>query len=286
MTIYSIDCNFAGATFFSESVNMNDQELLQPILESFGGFKKVQTVPLFTFHIFFTLVLDIVAIVYAAIHPDDSSKCREYFIIIYLHVALWIITYIIHIVTKTIHFNIRLSGYLDFYKETETHSGLPLIIVSVWTVALLFVQTLMQHFYPDNFYEKCIHGGTMSPKAYLCALITLEFCVITGVNINYINKVMQFNKQQAPPDVLKSEWTNAAEVDGVPHTEVGYREMGSKVYELLEKQADLIQYLKEHNARLNEKVMTLSNQISQGRVSNEISGGSGVLQSGSGSHQS
>lgn len=83
---------FQGATFFSESVNMGDREMLQPILDSYGVFKPLKTAPLFTLHLLFTLALDIVAIVYAAIHPDEKSKCREYFLVIYLHIGLWVFT--------------------------------------------------------------------------------------------------------------------------------------------------------------------------------------------------
>lgn len=86
-----------------------------------------------------------------------------------------------------------MNGYLEFYKNTETHASLPIIIVSLWTVALLFVQTLMQHYYPDNFAEKCLKGGTLSPRAYLCGLITVEFCILAGVNISYMSKCFFFN---------------------------------------------------------------------------------------------
>lgn len=81
-----------GATFFSESLNMEDRQLLQPILDSYGVFKPLRTTPIFSFHLLFTVALDIIAIVYAIIHPDEKSKCREYFIIIYLHIGLWFFT--------------------------------------------------------------------------------------------------------------------------------------------------------------------------------------------------
>lgn len=73
---------------------MDDREQLQPILDSFGGFQKVQTVPLFSLHLLFTLILDIVAIAYAVSHPDPGSRCREYFIVIYIHIALWFLTFV------------------------------------------------------------------------------------------------------------------------------------------------------------------------------------------------
>lgn len=240
---------------------MDDREQLQPILDSFGEFKKIQTVPLFGLHLLFTLVLDIVAIVYAVTHSDVNSRCREYFIIIYIHVALWFLTFVVHLATKCAHHQARLNGYLEFCSSTETHTSLPLVIVSLWTVVLLFVQTLMQHYYPDDFAQKCLKGGSMSPKAYLCGLITLEFFVLSGVNISYMMKVIKFNKQQPPPDILKSEWLSSANPETFSQNEVGYREMGRKVYDLLEKQADLITYFKEHNARLAERVMQLSTQL-------------------------
>lgn len=89
---FNLQNTFQGATFFSESLNMEDRQLLQPILDSYGIFKPLKTVPIFSFHLLFTLVLDIIAIVYAIKHPDEKSKCREYFIIIYLHIALWFFT--------------------------------------------------------------------------------------------------------------------------------------------------------------------------------------------------
>lgn len=46
----------------------------------------------------------------------------------------------------------------------------------------------MQHFYGDNFAEKCLQGGSFSPIGYLCAFISLEFCLLVGINITYICK--------------------------------------------------------------------------------------------------
>ncbi|XP_066142519.1 transmembrane protein 192 [Euwallacea fornicatus] len=257
----SFNTNFGGATFFSESVNMADLEQLLPVLDSFRGFKPVRTTPLFGFHLLVTFVLDILIIVYAGIHPDPAGKCREYYLIMYLHVVLWFLTLLLHLITKHIHHNVRLMGYLEFYKKVECHGSLPLVVVSLWTVALLFIQTVMQHFYLDNFVEKCLNGGILSPKAYICLLITVEFCVLAGVNVTYIVKVISFNKKQAPPDVIKSEWVSSGNPDTFTQNEVGYREIGNKVYEFLEKQADLIRYLKEHNAKLAEKVMLLNSQL-------------------------
>lgn len=73
---------------------MEDREHLEPILESFGVFP-VKTIPYVSFHLLFTVILNIVAIVFAILHPDEKSKCKEYFIIIYMHIALWFLTLVI-----------------------------------------------------------------------------------------------------------------------------------------------------------------------------------------------
>ncbi|EFA05885.1 transmembrane protein 192 [Tribolium castaneum] len=254
----SFNTNSGGATFFSESGNMGDPEHLQPILESYGTFRPLNTVPVFSLHLLFTLALEIVAIVFAVQHPDEKYKCREYFIIIYIHAGLWFLTLIVDQIARRKHYNLRILGYLEFYNKTHIHHRLPLYVVSLWNAVIMIIQAIAQQFYPDNFAEKCINGGTMSPIGYLCALITFEFCLIAGININYIFKVQRFNKQKAPPDVQREEWNASMSPEA---TEIGSPLRGEKLYDFLQKQADLIRFLKEHNAKLGEKLMVLSAQM-------------------------
>ncbi|RZC04995.1 transmembrane protein 192 [Asbolus verrucosus] len=262
----SFNTNSGGATFFSESGNMGDSEYLQPILESYGTFRPLNTAPIFSIHLISTLVLEIAAIVFAVQHPDEKNKCREYFIIIYAHAGLWFLTLILDQVARKKHYNLRILGYLEFYQKTQVHYRLPLYIVSLWNAIMMLIQALMQQYYPDNFAEKCIKGGTMSPIGYLCAFITFEFCLIAGININYIVKVWRFNKQKAPPDVQKEEWNACISPEA---TEIGSPMTGEKLYDFLQKQADLIRFLREHNAKLGEKLMVLSAQMqARGRPEN------------------
>ncbi|KAJ8926542.1 hypothetical protein NQ314_021081 [Rhamnusium bicolor] len=261
----SINTNSGGATFFSESVNMADREHLQPILDSYGTFRPLKTIPIFSIHLLYTLALNIIAIIYAVIHPNEKSKCKEYFIIIYIHIGLWFLTLVVDQLVKIKHHNLRLNGYLEFYQKTKLHISLPFYVVSLWSVALMLIQTIMQHFYPDDFAEKCIKDGALSPINYICALIIFEFCVLAGININYMLKVRNFNKQQPQPDVQREEWTACAAPENFGQNEIGYKQLGDKVYDFLEKQADLIRHLKEHNARLGEKLMILSAQLQQAR---------------------
>lgn len=138
---------------------------------------------------------------------------------------------------------------------------LPLYIVSLWNATILILAALMQHFYPDNFAEKCISDGLLSPVSYLCALITFEFCLLFSININYIRKqgdklggailnvyfavkVRKFNIQQASPDVQRAEWNACSSLDSVQQGEVGFRQLGDKVYDMIEKQVSKFRTVK------------------------------------------
>lgn len=76
----------------------------------------------------------------------------------------------------------------------------------------------------------------------------------------------RFNKIKPPPDVQREEWNACSSSDSFAQGEIGYRQMGDKVYDFLEKQADMIRHLKEHNARLGEKLMILNAQLQARRT--------------------
>lgn len=92
-------------------------------------------------------------------------------------------------IVKEKHIQLRMYGYLNFYNSTLLHHKLPIYVVSLWNAVLLFIQALMQHFYPDNFAEKCVSNELFTPINYVCAFITLEFCLLSGINIDYIRRV-------------------------------------------------------------------------------------------------
>ncbi|KAI4468621.1 transmembrane protein [Holotrichia oblita] len=274
-----------GATFFSESQNMDDRELLAPILESYGIFKPLNTVSLISLHTVATLALQITAIVYTILHPNEANNCREYFLLVYIQIGLWFLTLIIDQILRIKHYALRLNGYLEFYKRTQVTHRLPFYIVSLWVTFICLIQSIMHHFYAENFTQKCLQGNLLSPIGYMCALITTEFCIVFVVNLCYIIRVVKFNKSKPPPDVQKEEWNACSSIESFAQGEVGYRQRSDRVYDFIEKQvlllfgfwiwlnmnyrADLIRHLKEHNAKLGEKLMILNAQmISRVRTTN------------------
>ncbi|GAA6106204.1 transmembrane protein 192 [Tachysurus ichikawai] len=71
-------------------------------------------------------------------------------------------------------------------------------------------------------------------------------------------QVLKFNKQSLSPDITEDERSHTFSVtDSNMHTEMGFRD-GSCLEEVVEKQADLIEYLKQHNTMLSKRILTLA----------------------------
>ncbi|XP_052356831.1 transmembrane protein 192-like [Oncorhynchus keta] len=67
-------------------------------------------------------------------------------------------------------------------------------------------------------------------------------------------RVVRFNRDRAGPDISQEEPSNSYNT-----TETGFRE-GSSLEEVVEKQADLIDYLKQHNTLLSKRLLNMTVQ--------------------------
>ena len=77
----------------------------------------------------------------------------------------------------------------------------------------------------------------------------------------FSERVRRFNRLEPTPDVTREEWLTSFTHDSFAvSTEVGYTQRGSNLTELLEKQADLIRYLRDHNVKLSHRMMMLAAQ--------------------------
>ncbi|CAI5680754.1 transmembrane protein 192 isoform X2 [Oreochromis niloticus] len=76
--------------------------------------------------------------------------------------------------------------------------------------------------------------------------------------INSAVKVMRFNRERAAPDVSQEELSHTYSLTNAP-TETGFRG-SSNLEEVVEKQADLIEYLKQHNTILSKRLLNLTAQ--------------------------
>lgn len=254
--IRNFGSNTGGRFFEDSSLRMDDSNaMLDPILatEDDDGFRPLNTVPAFSLHLLASSCISLTGIILAACW-EDNRRCEAYFIMLYLRAAFWLITYLFDRFVKMRHEKLRLDGYHEFHRSTAHHRTVPLQIVSLWNTFLLAVQALIQHYYGDNFAEKCLVVGFLSPIVYITLFCSLETVVLSFVHGFYIAKVVRFNRAAAAPDALQGS-------RGHSSGSLGLTQRGLSTAELLEKQADLINYLKDHNLKLNQKIMQMNAQV-------------------------
>ncbi|XP_031825663.1 transmembrane protein 192 isoform X2 [Nomia melanderi] len=242
---------------------MDDEECFQPVLSSQeeDEFKTLDTVPIVSVPLVFGVCLEIAGIIFVCVWPEERNKCDTYFIYLYLHCAYWLIIMMTDHFVKAKHHNLRIYGYLDFYQSTYQHIRTPLFIASLWIVCYLMLAVILHHTHKMNYEQYCRASEWFTPLNYIVFLTTLELLIIVPVYVNYIKRVLKFNKVRPPPDVTREEWLSSFTQDTYAGSgEVGYHHTGSNLEELLEKQADLIRYLRDHNVKLSHRMMMLAVQ--------------------------
>ncbi|XP_062125415.1 transmembrane protein 192 [Drosophila sulfurigaster albostrigata] len=237
--------------------NRDTDELLDPVLFSNdNGAYKLKTVPAFSIHLLISTIISCVGIGLATLFPEDR-RCDAYFIMLYLRATFWVITFLFDHFVKKQHDNLRMNGYHDFHRETSMQKGVPLQIVSLWNSMLLGVQALIHHYYGNDFEKHCAEGW-LSPISYITTFNVAENLLLAATHGCYINKVLKFNKAKLAPDVLRG----ADRASG----SLGLMQPGGDTAELLERQADLISYLKDHTYKINQKLHQMQTNVRPLRV--------------------
>lgn len=214
--------------------------------------KKLKTVPYFSLHLLVSTIISGVGIALAIIWPE-YKRCEAYFIMLYLRAGFYVLTLLFDCIVKHYHTKLRLDGYHDFHREMKDHHTIPLKIVSLWNSAILAMAAGLHHYYGEHFTETCIRSY-FSPVVYLTCFNIAETLIFFFVHGTYMAKVVRFNNLQLAPDALRGSSISTSGALGLIHSQ-------SEVNELLEKQSDMIEYLRDHCNRLNQKLQQMSNQL-------------------------
>lgn len=224
----------------------------EPILTSGGNgnFKKLNTVAAYSVHLLISTIISFVGILLTAVWPEEKRD-EAYFIMTCLRVAFWLITFLFDHLIRKQHNELRMNGYHDFHRRMVMQNGISLNVVSAWNTVLLMVQALLHHYYGAELWD-----SWFTPITCIATFQLSETLVLVTTHSCYIVKVYRFNKDTNYPDALVG--TNIAAGS------LGLMQPGGNVAELLEKQADLIAYLKDHNQKLNQRMhqMQLNARIS------------------------
>ncbi|KAG8520790.1 Transmembrane protein 192 [Galemys pyrenaicus] len=203
-------------------------------------------------HVVFVILAFLTGVLCSYPNPSEDKCPGNYTnplkvqtVIILGKVILWILHFLLERYIQYQHSKVRKRGYNTIYQSTRHLKRLALTIHSIGNTALLFILCI-QHSFPE------------ASRIYLdliLAILALELiCSLTCLLI-YTVKIRKFNKARPLPDVLEEEKTYA--YPNSTTSETGFR-TGSSLEEIVEKQGDIILYLKRHNALLSKRLLALT----------------------------
>lgn len=240
---------------------INDEtEYLQPVLglPSTQRFRPLNSIWYTGLLLILAVIFELSSFFMIMLWPKHALYCEPLYLLLYCQCAFWCIVLILDHFLKWQHHKVRLDGYLIAYEKMSKYGSLPFYIVSIGNAAML-LDVAIYHQTNIVLEPLCATYNYISPLIVTWFLLTVELTVLAYVIGVYIVFVYRFNKAQPLPDVNRMESWSSRET--FTNQEVGYREHGEAIEELLQKQADLIRYYKDANEILNRRVMDLTSQI-------------------------
>ena len=172
-----------------------------------------------------------------------------------LHVFLWIFVFIIDRLTQYSHRKIRLRGYLKLYLQLRNVRRVPLIVYSFGIAAILLVFSLERHL------TYLVTFSTFQFDYFITIIVGIEMIASGAGLLFYFWLTLKFNLTRPRPDTIGTEG-HAVTPFLSPPPEIGFsRGDTDNIEELLDKQADMIRYLKAHNANLARKINELQDRL-------------------------
>lgn len=223
------------------------------------GYRTISTPPVIGILAFLVLAIEVCMFVVPVVCEGEACGAPSLSTLLYAHGGLWFFIMLGDRYLRHQYNAIRTYGYLEFYRQTRNMRRIPFMVYSGGNAFLLVVMTILNDY--------CNSAGACSQMKfsqtnYLQLTHTLEAAVVLPVYVLLLVRTVQFNRSQMSPDVNQDDMMNTYLQSHAHSLDVGFRDEDF-VDDVLEKQADLIRYLKQHNSSLGRKVLELTAQAQQ-----------------------
>ncbi|KAH9503795.1 hypothetical protein Btru_066647 [Bulinus truncatus] len=202
------------------------------------------------------LFICLCASVFVIPHFCGADTCGEDAISLtmYIHGGMWFILLGLDRYLLVKHNESRLNGYLQFYRKTKNIRSLPFFINSCTNALIVIIIKGLDH----HFVSK--EGCNFSSKSlYIQILVAVESGIALIVLTAYFVLTVRFNHNKSPPDVTQEEIMTSF-VNSQSYSEIGYRNE-NYIEQVMEKQADMIRYLRQHSETLARRNLILQEEV-------------------------
>uniref|UniRef100_T1J9J8 Transmembrane protein 192 n=1 Tax=Strigamia maritima TaxID=126957 RepID=T1J9J8_STRMM len=224
-------------------------------------FRTIPTTWAIISQIILIILFEILTFVIPAYYCQEcaTSHTSVVSVLIYSRFILWCLMLIFARYVHCQHSKFRRNGYLDFYLQTHFVRQVPVFAITAGNSILMVAIVLMADYCGESF-PMCQAHVYLKPQHYIQMISSLELTISLPAFILYLIKTLQFNKRALGPDVEQNESVINFLYGQVPSTDIGFRDE-DRLDDVLEKQADLIRYLREHNAKLGRKIIDLNSEL-------------------------
>ena len=198
--------------------------------------------------------IDIFVLKVTFLIPDVVTNKFSFYSL--LHVFLWLFVFTIDRATQYFHHRIRLRGYLKLYLRLRNVRRIPFIVYSFGMAGIVLVFSM------ERQLTCLITFSTFQFNYFITIIVGLEL-ILSGVGlVFYFWLTLRFNCNKPRPDTIGTEGDTVTPFLSAP-PEIGFsrNDETENVEELLDKQADMIRYLKAHNANLGRKINDLQDRL-------------------------
>ncbi|XP_059142631.1 transmembrane protein 192-like [Physella acuta] len=244
------------------STNSSDDDLIVDHIELISGpeinHRSIKT----TWAIVLAKILYIALTVSAYLVPffcgEANLKCGEDSIslTLYIHGGMWFILFGLDKYFLMKHNESRLNGYLDFYRTTQNLRRMPFMINSCANAVIVVVMKILDNHCGQD--GKCTF---LNKIIYIQIVVSVECAMALIFLVIYLVHTVKFNNKKALPDVTQEELMTSF-VNSHSSADLGFRNENYKD-QVMEKQADMIRYLRQHTETLAKKNLTLQGEINK-----------------------
>lgn len=252
-----------GGYFFEEgagSIQSQEHDDTTPLTlgsTSDLSVKKINTTVFIILEIILLIGVWVCAFVLPAEYDSHSygAGLASISLVIYIVGGVWFVQLILDRYYRYQHYQSRLCGYLNFYRKTANIRRVPLVVASGANAVLLIVSQILLE--ECGVTSKC---GPLHKEHYFQIIISISCAIQILLLVIYLIKTISFNRSGASPDVNQEELvTSFLQTNSGSH-DIGFKDENF-TDQILERQADMIRYLKQHNMQLGKKILDLTEEM-------------------------
>ncbi|CAF3721474.1 unnamed protein product [Adineta steineri] len=237
-----------------------------PLIDSLEQpYRPIRTTGFIVLHLLLTIAFITSIILFPSticpdpLHNDTIGRCNNhsgYNIALYIHAGGYIVSLGFDRLYHHYQDLSRRDGYLDFYRQTRNLRRTPLFVISTGNAILVALIELLELYKSDL---ANLHW-TIYPWHFLSMLTSIEVLIIIISLLWYLGLTIKFNKRRARPDATQDDLLSSFVTSQTSANEIGFRDESFRE-NVLEKQADLIRYLRERNEQLGRLVLQFKQQV-------------------------